>query len=159
MSKGKKGGDDAALPQYNPFDPSYMVRIVTRDEASFIVDRNCAKVSKLFRAALAGTPVDPTDGIAFDPVPPTPPPALTPPQAGEASAPTPAAKGPASLPTIHVAFLDAAQMGLALKFMYHKYKVDSELVAPTAAPPALMPAAVAASPPTELLCIAALLQC
>eukprot|EP01012_Entosiphon_sulcatum_P018641 TRINITY_DN2339_c0_g1_i1.p1 TRINITY_DN2339_c0_g1~~TRINITY_DN2339_c0_g1_i1.p1 ORF type:complete len:115 (+),score=10.02 TRINITY_DN2339_c0_g1_i1:87-431(+) len=46
----KRGKQEEAQPK--PFDPSSVIRLISRDGCEFIVDRSCALISKTIKAML-----------------------------------------------------------------------------------------------------------
>mgnify|MGYP001564730796 CR=1 FL=1 len=182
MSKGKKGGVDesAAVVASAHFDASaFMIRLVSNDEHVFIADRNCVKVSKLFKQVLtsaqAGTG-DEIDGVSYE-APSLHTSVAVPASQAVDPAPGTTVSGtsplvPAALGTLRVSMLNAEQLQFALKFMYTKYRFDNDVAGLSGAwplPPGVPLPAVGQQPfqltgtqgnlsASDALCVAALLR-
>jgi hypothetical protein len=121
--KGGKQTDEPPPPV--TVDPNHFVGLESGDGHVFIVDRNCAKISKICKSVLQNAALPASTGVEVR------------------------LAGHSQMPYLTFPFLTAQQLERAIRFMYYKYKNDSE---PVESRPAFDN-----SNPAELLAIATLM--
>jgi hypothetical protein len=101
----KKGGKQVDEPPPPvTVDPSYFICLQSGDGHAFVVDRNCAKISKICKGVI--------QSLAF-PVPPGVEVCMA---------------GNPQMPHVKFTFLTKEQLERAIRFMYFKYRNDSEVM-------------------------------
>ena len=100
--KGAKQAEEPPPPV--TVDPQHFIRLLSGDDHIFIVDKNCAKISKICKGVI--------QSLAF-PVPP----------GVEVSS-----GGSPAMPSVKFSFLTKEQLERAIRFMYYKYRNDAEVL-------------------------------
>ena len=129
MSKKKPAVEEA--PAVPIFDPTVMVRLVANDGHAIYCDRNAARVSKLFKAALLALPPGQDETALVEGVEVT---------------------NSQPVPQITIPFMEGTQLEAGVQFLQYKVKADGDPADHRSAMP--MPLQ-----PLELIALGTLLRC
>lgn len=168
MSKKPQGkGKDEEVIQSPALDVNNVVVLEANDNHQFIVDKNCARLSRLVKSVLnaiqSNTFTETLDVasrtsaiVSVAELIPRPAAATSASQdAADVAALAHSPHQPNSLPVVHLKFLSSTQLEKAVAFMYYKYKFDHEA---EKKPQVLFPNPISTKESMEWIAIASLLQ-